>query len=384
MAHATTILRHTPARTVDLGQALRWAAAQAGVSTLRIGLDVLRRQIGPQKLTGVDYFLYGLHSPTIPRATRGDFIGEAPVTALNAAIAGGPAEVLVGLLRDKLMTEAVLARAGLPTARTRAVFAPRSRVTLVLALRSAEELAAAFLADDALPVFGKPLFGSRSVGTVGIEERLDGGRVRLSDGREVPAMALAEEIAMGWPEGYLLQDRIVPHPDYARLTGPALGILRVATLAEAAGPGLLYTVARLPAPGAMADDIGAGLSSGVHVDPADGRVIRAQAGNRLGGTALVLTPVTQVPIAGAVVPMVAEAVVLALKVQDLFAQHRVLGVDIGLCEAGPVVVEVNANPLHGLYQRAATRGFLNPDMAPRLAAMLPPRHLLRRRFRQLA
>lgn len=384
MSDKDRILRHVPARTLDVGQALRWAAAQAGVSTLRMGLDVLRRHRGRQKLTGVDYFVYGLHSSAVPPETRDDFLGNVPITELNAAVAGPPWETLAGLFRDKLMTEVILQRAGIPTARTRAVFCHPARQSLVPALHTAAELAAAFLDEGALPVFGKPLFGSRSVGTVGIEARSGDGGLRLGDGREVSAQALAEEIAEVWQDGFLLQDRIVPHPDYAVLTGPALGVIRILTLAEAGGPGVLYAVARFPAAGAMADDVGSGLGMGVHLDPVTGRVIRAQDGNRMGGTAAEVTPVTKVPLAGAVVPMMAEAVALALRVQALFASHRILGVDIGLSDAGPLVVEVNGNPLHGLYQRSSMRGVLNPDFAPRLAALLPAGHPLRRRFRQLA
>ncbi len=379
-----TILRHKAVRGLDLGHALRWGAAQAGVSTLRMGFDILRRQLGRQKLTGVDYFTYGLHDRRMPREARRDFLGDGPVTALNSAVAGTVQESLAGFFRDKLMTEVLLTRAGLPSARTRAAFARGGATGFVPVLPDAEALAAALLDPAALPVFGKPHFGSRSVGTLGVDAAAGEGRVRLSDGREVSASDLAAEIAAAWPEGYLLQDRVVPHPDYARLTGPTLGVLRVVTLMEAKGPGVLYAVARFPAAGAMADDIGAGLGMAVHLDPASGRVLRAQEGNRLGGRAAEVTPVTGVPLAGMVVPMVPEGVALALRVQRLFAVHRILGVDIGLSDKGPVVVEVNGNPLHGLYQRAAGRGVLNPDFAPRLAALLPPRHPLRRRYRQLA
>jgi hypothetical protein len=45
-----------------------------------------------------------------------------------------------------------------------------------------------------------------------------------------------------------------------------------------------------------------------------------------------------------------------------------LGWDIALAERGPVISEINANPLHMSYQRAFRRGMLHPEHVARLDA----------------
>ena len=96
-------------------------------------------------------------------------------------------------------------------------------------MHSAEAIASYLLTPGNLPVFGKPLAGSRSVGAVSII-KVQGDLVELGDGRQVSALVLGNEIAAAFPKGYMFQELLRPHPEIERLSGPAVASIRVFTL----------------------------------------------------------------------------------------------------------------------------------------------------------
>lgn len=359
-----------PGRKFDLGQAVAFAAGARGVSRLRILADMLRRQFGRQKLTAYDYFLYGVHLPALTAAERDAFLGEAAFQALNRALNGTGDLALTGLFKDKLLTQMVLERAGLPVPAMRAAAAPRGAPGPWPVVQGAAALAGLLAGDLPLPAFGKPVHSTRSIGVLRIDGRDAGGMLRLGDGRTAPAAEVAARIVAAFPQGYLFQECLVPHPDMAALTGPAIAALRVCSLWDDAVARPLYAAMRLPAPGAVADDAGAGFHSLAVVDLDTGRIRRAQDGRRLGGNDLAVSPVTGAPLAGAALPDFAAALDLAARVHAVFPGHRLMGIDIALTDRGPVVAEINGNPMHSLYQRAGIRGILNPEIAPHLRRAL--------------
>jgi hypothetical protein len=61
MAEPQILTTSVPKRTFDLGRAVRVSAAERGISVLRLGTEIMRRQLGRQELSPQEYFLHGAH-----------------------------------------------------------------------------------------------------------------------------------------------------------------------------------------------------------------------------------------------------------------------------------------------------------------------------------
>lgn len=381
MAKPTIITEKLPERHVPVAQALAWSAKKRGISRWRIAYDIVKRLIGKQKLLPDEYFLYGLHRGEMTDAERDAFIGARALTDLNTALAGGNARALGDLIADKVKMAMVLERAGLPTPAIKAIYVTEGAPGPWPILRNAAEIAAYLLSPGTLPVFGKPLAGSRSLGALSIIAA-DGDQVQLGDGRRVGALVLAQEIAVAFDKGYIFQELLRPNPDIEPLTGPAIASIRVLTLWVGGKVVPLYAMIRLPGKGAMVDDLGGGVANTVAaVDMATGQLTRAYFADHLGGTTVNVSPVTGVPLLGAVVPDIAAVIHLAEQAHAMFAQHGAIGTDIVQTDHGPVINELNANPLQGNYQRASGMGLLNPVFRPLYLAALAERGITTRRRR---
>ncbi len=333
-------------------------------------MDIAMRLFGRQKLLPDEYFMLGLHRGELTDAERGAFLGGKAVTALNKALTGGKTRALSDLISDKVKMAMVLERAGLPTTEMRAIYAPQGAPGPWPVLPNAEAIAAYLLRPGHLPVFGKPLAGSRSVGAVSII-RAQGDQVELGDGRQVSALALGHEIVAAFPKGYMFQELLRPHPEIERLSGPAVASLRVFTLWLGVAAVPLYAMMRLPGKGAMADDLGTGAANtAAMVDMTSGKITRAHFADQLGGASIDVSPVTGVPLVGVVLPDIGKALQLAMQAHAMFAQHGAIGTDIVLSERGMIINELNANPLHGNFQRTSFTGLLNPEFRPLFLAAL--------------
>ena len=378
MATAPIIIKTLPERHVPIGSALAWSAKTRGISRWRIGWDIAKRLLGKQKLTPDEYFMLGLHRGELTDAERGAFLGGRAVTALNTALTGGKTRALSDLISDKVKMAMVLERAGLPTTEIRAIYAPQGAPGPWPTLHNAEAIAGYLLTPGHLPVFGKPLAGSRSVGAVSII-KAQGDLVELGDGRQVSALALGHEIVAAFPKGYIFQELLRPHPEIERLSGPAVASIRVFTLWQGGAAVPLYAMIRLPGRGAMADDMGTGMANtAAMLDLVSGKITRAHFGDQLGGASIDVSPVTGVPLVGAVVPEIANVLDLAKQAHAMFAQHGAIGTDIVLSDRGPIINELNANPLHGVFQRASFTGLLSPAFRPLFLAALAEKGITKR------
>lgn len=370
MATGPTLIQHLPERHVPLAASLAWAAKKRGISRWRIGFDIVQRLLGRQKLTPDEYFMFGLHRGDLTNAERDAFVGQSAVAALNKALLGGPKRALGDLLNDKVKMAMVLERAALPTTQILAIYVPHGAPGPWPVLRNAAEIAAYLLTPGHLPLFGKPVAGSRSVGVMSIVAA-HGDHVELGDGRRVAALGLAQEIVAGFANGYLFQELLRPHPEIERLSGPAVASLRVFTLWQDQAAVPLYVMIKLPGKGAMADDFGAGAANtAAMVDMATGKITRAHFAANLGGTTVDTSAVTGAPLLGAVIPQIEAVLHLARQAHAMFAEHGAIGTDIVLTDRGPVINELNSNPLQGNFQRASGFGLFSPAFRPLFLAAL--------------
>ncbi|WP_343080779.1 sugar-transfer associated ATP-grasp domain-containing protein [Ostreiculturibacter nitratireducens] len=367
-AQETILKTSNVPKQVKLAHALAWAKATYGKGRYRQLAEMAALTLGAQKLEPKDYFIYGLFRPSISAGERHSYVSMASGEALNSRLSPRCNAGQHGLFFNKLLTGLTLEKAGFPVLEPLAVFSRQFRVPSVPMLTSSEEIANFLRRDGILPCFGKALDGSLGIGGASfLSVSADGVMVTLGDGREVSIKALSEEIVLHFPRGYLFQPLIRQHPVVEALNGPAVGMFRTVTLRTKDGIGLLYSALKMPAKGLMIDAaVGAASNAMALVDPATGAILRAQDLSRLSTSVLENSLATGASLAGAVLPHVREAVKLSIAAHEAFPGHGILGFDIALAKDGPILNEINSNPHHHVYQRAADRGLLNPEFLPRL------------------
>ena len=327
-----------------------------------LGLTLGRYGIRPEK-----YFTYSLW-----RGDRGwdfvrDFISNWRTRAFNTSLMMPDRGVDTATLDDKLATEALLRTRGLPFCQNRAAYAPKGvAIPAIPDLRPLRSLAdlQGFLADPAnLPVFGKPRSDSFVRGAAMIAGLSEPGEVRFLTGRTVPIQGLAAEIAAGWPERYLFQPFYRSAPEVQAHVGAAMASLRILTLWTDRGVEPWYAVIRLPAKTAMHDGDADDERIWGLIDLASGKVAKLRSLRDPHAGDLTHGNDPQVPLLGVTLPHWAQAVDMCRTAHESFPGHGVIGWDVFLTDTGAILNEANGSPGH-LYQVAAQRPLLNPDMRP--------------------
>ena len=376
----------------DLMAAVQHLQANGGPNGFRQAVHLLRHRFGSSGASYEEYFTYALWRADRGRAFLDEFLPGSRVKAFNAALAMPSRGVPTEVIADKLHTEAILLARGLPVTRTTAAFLPQGATDPALSdpalsdpalsdpalsggalplrpLHSAADIAA-FLSDPAnLPVFGKPRSDSFARGAAAIAEKASATVVRFLNGTTAPATALAAEIAADWSTGYLFQPFYQCHADLRRHVGPAMASVRIVTLLTDRGVEPWYAVIRVPAKTAMHDGGAADARIWGLIDLATGTItkIRNLRDPMTADVTHWLDPDT--PLAGFTLPHWPQAMAAALAGHDSFPGHGIIGWDVFLTDAGALLNEANANPGH-VYQVAAGRGLMNPDLAPAYARAL--------------
>lgn len=355
-------------RELDLAQTMAWVSRKHGMSYGRQVAVLARLMYGPTKIEPQDYFKLGLFRSEIAATAGQQYIGDKAGRRMNEAL--GPARTAQrALLGNKMLTGHVLTGAGFRVPRSLAYYSAAGSVPGLKGLDDAAGLAD-YLRTVDLPVFGKPVDASLGIGATSFMSRSETGLIRFGDGREFAPESIAAEIAQHFPRGYLFQE-LVRQPQTVRaLAGPAVGSMRVVTIWGGDGPRGLYCVLRLPAKGAMMDAHSQSQHAICHVELTTGRVIRTQNMDQMCIATATEAPATGASVIGVTLPDVPQAVAMCEASHRLFPTQGVLGYDVMLTEDGPIFGEVNTNPSHMLYQRAADRGVMNADFAPRLADAL--------------
>ena len=353
------------ARDLDLGQSMGWVAKTQGKSMWRQLAEITALALGPSKIEAQDYYKLALFRATLTPQDRRLFLGQKASSRLNVSLSPPPTGQWQ-MLANKLLTGYVLNGSGIRSPRNLAFYSELGGVPGLPALSSVAELVH-YLQGVDLPIFGKPVDGSLAIGATSFIARTEADLIRLGDGRQVPVETLASQIAQYFGRGYLFQELVRQHPEVEALTGRAVGTLRVVTLWGEDAPKVLYCLHKLPAKGAMIDAHTYSSHALAHVDPATGRMLRVQNTYQMNTRTTQEAPATGAPLTDVTLPMVPEAMAVCETAHRLFPTHGLFGFDVMLSVDGPLISEMNTNPFHSMYQRAADRPVLNADFAPRFA-----------------
>lgn len=349
-----------PARDLNITEYMAWVERHGHRNRALQLIDITRLGRG-RGFDSNEYFLYAFFAAQNPVKTATPFLSTKMAQKLCLELSPFGLNGLHGLLTDKAMTGCLLRDLGFTTSTDLAIYHPNKPVRHTLNLRTRDEIVHFLTRSDHYPCFGKPNNLSRSIGGISIVDGSE-GTVKLADGRVVPVTDLADEIIAAFPDGYLFQKTLIPHPDLAQVTGKTASTLRVVTVRHQTEIHCLYTVQKIPPEGAMTDGFAAnGPNAMCWVDPADGTIKRAQSMGRMNLNALEVSPHSGKELIGLKLPSVPDAVQTCKEVHSCITQHGILGFDVVLTTDGPVINEINSLPIHGIFQRSANQGLMSPE-----------------------
>jgi Sugar-transfer associated ATP-grasp len=275
-----------------------------------------------------------------PGADLASFDWAIPATEMERLQEALNPEDAARLAEDKRNLAGICARHRLPAARQAALLERAGGVAATAAVWAA---ALEREAPDELVI--KPVDGHRGLG-LRVLSRAPGGAADL-EGRVLSWEALARELARErWP-GFLVQERLRPHPELEAMSGSAVvHTLRMVTLrSHGEPPRLVASRLRIPAGHLPVDSFRAGRSGNLVAEVRPDGSLALPFGPRPSGFGLDPVPrhpLSGVPLEGVRVPGWEEARALALRAAEAFAPLRTVGLDIAPTDRGPVLVEANA------------------------------------------
>ena len=185
------------------------------------------------------------------------------------------------------------------------------------------------------------------------------------NGQTVTLTKLAEEVAANTTYGYVFQDAVTPHRQIAAMTGSqTVSTVRVVTVNHNDTPEVLYTVWKLPSPGAMSDNFWQKGSLISLVDPATGTVQKIRFASGPDTQWVESHPVTGAQLQGIILPCWQSVLDLACAAHAVVPDNGMLGWDIAITPDGALLIECNENTGHALSQLASGRSVLNAGFLP--------------------
>jgi len=340
-----------------VAELLAKVTAASGQSPMAVMKDFWGLSRGPGKLSFNDYVKYRLFDKAFyGDADRKAFLGQRANHTLMLQL--NYRHDWFALLNNKIAFQGYIAGYGLPVIATSGLYAPGfagSRGVRLLADEAA--LRAFLLTPEHYPLFGKPVEGVQSLGSLALAScDAKAGTVTAVNGDVLPVEAVAEAIATHFADGFMFQPMHGSPPDLARVIGPRLSTVRVVTVQSDDGPLVLKAVWKIAAGGNVADNYWRSGNILAALDAENGAIVSASSGVGLSFAEVIRHPDTGADLVGLKVPAWDAVRGRALEGARALSHFAILGWDIGIAEHGPVVVEANEAPDLTLIQVAERTG----------------------------
>ncbi len=329
--------------------------------------EIAMATFGKGKLSSEEYFTLRLFDDKNIIGEKSAFCGMAGMR--NLWPAANYMTEWFGPITDKLAFDTLLNGYGLPAIKMRAYyFTEGFRVPAQRQLRIVDDLKA-FLKDPAsYPFFSKPRSSSLSLGSAsatGYDAAT--GEIQLLSGKTVALDAFVDDIVTHFGDGYMFQERVVPHKDVRAICGDRLPTVRVYTINGENGPEVFRVCWKVPAGKNVADNFWRKGNILCAVDYETGKITRAIQGYALDQKEITHHPDTNAPLVGIEIPNFKPILALALEAATVFKDIRVVGWDIAPTDDGGVIVEGNYAPDFKLVQMAERRGIFDARLTAFLA-----------------
>lgn len=285
---------------------------------------------------------------------------------------------LWSLMENKLAADAILEAYGFRTIPKLAVFRLGCGMASAGTLVGSSALAQFLRTPSHFPLFGKPLAGHQSLGSVSLAAYShEDDALVMADGRCVPIDAFIGEVAAQYGAGgYLFQPRAAPAAEAREVCGDRLATVRVITILRNGEPKILRTCWKLPAGSNAADNYWRPGNILAQVDPDTGTIRRAMTGRGAELRQVLRHPDSGAELVGRVVPNWPAITEAALQAARAMNDFGLVGWDIAPVDGGALIVEMNHTPDLFLPQLADRRGILDAEFA----AFLAERRVMRREF----
>ncbi len=361
---APDVLGLTVARTqtdLSLPLLMRKIVAEYGKSFNQLFTDFAKLGFGPGKLSIEEYFdLRLFDDAALNGADKRQFVGLDVMRHLWDQV--NYDQTWYGIMNDKLASATLLGGYGFPVIPIVAIFAPSLSLPTApcRVLKSADDLRC-FLREPAnYPMFGKPTDALQSLGSMSFDKYEEStGELTAVDGSIVELEQFIADVTTHYCKGYLFQKRLLPHASIRNICGNRLATVRIVTINPKSGPEILRAAWKIPAGANAADNFWRTGNLLGQIDIETGRIERVVRGKGVDQEALTAHPDTGTNMAGFELPMWNAAKALALEGMKVFPKMGMIGWDIAVTDAGPVIVEPNETPDHMLPQIADRRGMLD-------------------------
>jgi hypothetical protein len=348
----------------------RQATAQARVSPLRVFRDLVI--LNATRGLGIrPYFQYRLFNPDLGREEQRRYLPDTPWANARLWSRLNPRQYGC-LYANKLIFNRFFSAAGLPVAKLLGVYDPlagygaqeeplRTPAELRAWLPKVAHAGFVFKAIEGVRGHSILVFTGPSPQDPARFATLSGD---LYDAERLAAFAAATaELKQHRPGAYrqafLLEERIIPHPELAAFIGPTLCTVRIQTIIAVDGTAkILAAVFKLQPKPLGVDHLIYG-AVGCWVDIESGKLLSGR--TRDGLTDVTTIPDTQTSFVGFQLPDWAKAKSVALRAARAFPWARSIGWDVALSVRGPVLIEGNADWSPSLIQMPAPYGLMTGD-----------------------
>jgi len=359
------VARQKTAHGVDA--VLSKMVAASKTSPLRLMRDYVSLAFGPGKISFKDYnqlrlfdsaFWHGVDRKTVA--------GQRHVVAIHQTI--NYRLDWWGLLENKIASYSYLSTYGFPVIPLLAVYRENLKTGGALVVSNAQQLHKVLTDEANYPMFGKPIEGLQSLGSIGLRRYLPARKsIETQDGRLVPLDAFVDQLRTHYPTGYVFQKFVSPHVAIRDLCGDRLATVRVVTLTTDAGPQVFRACWKIPAGANTADNYWRKGNLLAQIDIGQGKVLRVVSGSGLDLTQHDCHPDTNVPLIGFQLPHWQRMLGTVIEAARLMRHVPLIGWDVAALDEGPVIVEMNETPDFFLPQLADRRGVLEPELTDFMA-----------------
>ena len=336
-------------------------AKAAGLKPSAVVGAFARLTFGPGKVSFQDFVKLRLFDQPFHEGTALDaYVGQRRNRDLCVAI--NHRHDWLGLFSNKIASRSYLAAYGLPTIPTKAIYAPQASAGNATILTDRAALETFLSAPEHYPLFGKPVEGVQSLGSIGLRACHAASReLETFDGSSVPLDAFLSEVETHYAAGYLFQSLVSPHPDIRAVCGHRLATVRIVTIATEAGARPYRACWKIPSGSNAADNYWRSGNLLAQLDFSSGCVRRATSGVGLSTAEHTHHPDTGAPLVGFRHPHWQAMLDFATEGARLMRHVPMIGWDIACSEDGPVIVEMNEMPDLFLVQFADRKGVLEPE-----------------------
>ena len=144
----------------------------------------------------------------------------------------------------------------------------------------------------------------------------------------------------------IVEEKIIQHPDMARLYPGSINTLRMVTLNNGKTITLVLAICRIGNGGKVDNFLSGGMMTRIDITTGKLQYVCVDEQNRTYET----HPITGTPFVGYPIPMWDECVAFAKRAAAVVPQVGYVGWDLAVTPDGPVLVEGNEFPGHCLYQ----------------------------------